>query len=204
MQNNIILTLQIITVDFFTAFGLYSLLFLLVSIFFKKPILFALDEETSKFISFVGILYLLVWVTGIIFFYAVGDVEEQNQMIHRMFGKYWFGFWTQSILWFAVTQLLRIKRVRKNVLLRILFSFLLIVSIEKFVILTVTFHRDYLPGSWTMYNDLEIFPSNFVLALLAKIIMFLVFVGIYYLISKQLKIIVSTKILKRNKQKTSS
>jgi len=73
-----------------------------------------------------------------------------------MFGKYWFGYWVQPLLWVSLTQLLRIKTIRKNVLLRILFSFLLIFSIEKYVIMMVAFHRDYLPSSWTMYNDLSI------------------------------------------------
>ncbi|CAM4036556.1 hypothetical protein ACFFVF_18375 [Flavobacterium jumunjinense] len=108
-------------------------------------------------------------------------------MLNRMFGKYWFGFWLQPIVWFLITQLLRIKRVAKNVFLRIIFSFLLIISFEKYVIIITSFHRDYLPSTWTMYNDLEIYPSNLFLALLVKIIMFLLFVGIYYSITNKFK-----------------
>lgn len=187
MKENIILFLQIITVDFFTAFGLYSLLFLFLSIFTRRTLLYKLDEEAKKFISFVGIVYLIVWIVGIFVFYTESNVEEQNSMLNRMFGKYWIGFWVQPILWFLITQLLRIKRVWKNTILRIIFSLLLIISIEKYIIIITSFHRDYLPSSWTMYSDLGIYPSNFFLELLVKIIMFLIFVGIYYSITNRVK-----------------
>ena len=193
MKENILLLLQIIIVDFFTAFGLYTFLFLIVSIFTKKPILKKIDEEANGFIAFAGVIYFTVWIIGIFVFYADSNTEEQTSMLNRMFGKYWFGYWTQPLLWVSLTQLLRIKTIRKNVLLRIVFSFLLIVSIERFVILVTAFHRDYLPSSWTMYSDLDIYPSNFFLMLLAKILMFLLFVGIYYLIKSRIKIVLERK-----------
>jgi hypothetical protein len=193
MKENIILFLQIITVDFFTAFGLYSLFFLFLSIFTKRTFLYKLDEEAKNFISFVGIVYFIVWFVGIFIFYTESNAEEQNSMLNRMFGKYWVGFWVQPILWFSITQFLRIKRIWKNVLLRIIFSFLLIISIEKYIIIITSFHRDYLPSSWTMNNDLGIYPSNFFLELLVKIIMFLLFVGIYYLTISRLKVLTKIK-----------
>lgn len=193
MRENILLLLQIITVDFFTAFGLYTFLFLIVSIVSRKPIIKKIDEEANGFIALAGVIYFTVWIIGIFVFYADSNIEEQTSMLSRMFGKYWFGYWVQPILWVSLTQLLRIRTIRKNVLLRILFSFLLIFSIEKYVIMMVTFHRDYLPSSWTMYSDLDIYPSNFFLMLLAKIIMFLLFVGIYFLIKSRIKIVIGRK-----------
>ncbi|MDX6183545.1 hypothetical protein SGQ44_14910 [Flavobacterium sp. Fl-77] len=187
MKENILLLLQIITVDFFTAFGLYSLFFLLLSIFIKNVVLYKIDNEAIKFISFVGVVYFIVWIIGLFVFYAESNTEEQNIMLNRMFGKYWFGIWTQPILWFLVTQLLRVKRIYKNIFLRILFSFMLIISIERFILLTISFHRDYLPSSWTIYNDLDIYPSNFILAVFCKIIVFFFFAGIYYAITSQFK-----------------
>lgn len=57
MKENILLLLQIITVDFFTAFGLYTFVFLIVSIFTKKPIIKKIDEEANGFIAFAGVIY---------------------------------------------------------------------------------------------------------------------------------------------------
>ncbi|RZJ50656.1 MAG: hypothetical protein EOO44_15940 [Flavobacterium sp.] len=193
MKENILLLLKIITIDFFTAFGLYTLLYLLLSIFVKKPQLYKIDKEAVQFISFVGIVYFLVWIIGTIVFYAESNPEEKSYMLQRMFGKYAIGFWLQPILWFTITQLLRFRKIYKNVFLRILFSFLLIISIEKFVIVMISFHRDYLPSSFTMYNDIGIYPSNFFLALLFKIILFLIFVGLYYIIKKQIKKLIPAK-----------
>lgn len=187
MKENILLFLQIITVDFFTAFGLYSLLFLFISIFTNNALLYKIDNEATKLISFIGIIYFIVWIAGIFVFYFESNVEDQNKMLNRMFGKYWFGIWIQPILWLLVTQLLRIKNIYKNIFLRIVFAFILIISIERFIILSVSFHRDYLPSSWTIYNDLNIYPENFFVALFCKIIIFLLFVGIYYLGVKKLK-----------------
>lgn len=187
MIDNIRLLLQIITTDFFIAFGLYTILYLLISIFIKNPTLLKIDEEAVQFISLTGIVYFIVWIIGICIFYTESNLEEQSNMINRMFGRYWFGFWFQPVLWFVVTQLLRFKKVSKNVFLRLIFSFVLIISIERFVIIVISFHRDYLPSSWTMYNDLDFYPSNYFLALIAKIIVFLLFVGIYYLLKSQLK-----------------
>ncbi|MBP4136557.1 hypothetical protein [Flavobacterium geliluteum] len=194
MKENILLLLQIITVDFFTAFGLYTLLFLLLSIFIKNVVLYKIDNEATKFISFVGAVYFIVWIIGLFVFYAESNTEEQNSMLNRMFGKYWFGIWMQPILWLLITQLLRIKRICKNIFLRILFSFMLIISIERFVILITSLHRDYLPSSWTMYHDLDIYPSNFVLAVFCKIITFLLFVGIYYFVTEKLKQLFKRKV----------
>jgi hypothetical protein len=196
MKENLILLLQIITVNFFTAFGLYSLFFLITSIFTKKTFIFKVDEEAKKFISFVGIIYFIIWIVGTIVFYTESNLEEQNSLLNRMFGKYWVGFWVQPILLFSITQLLRIKKIWKNVLLRIIFSFLLIFSIEKFVIMIISFNRDYLPSSWTMYSDLGIYPSNFILALFVKIIMFLLFVWIFYLFNKKIENLKTKKLLK--------
>lgn len=194
MIDNIRLLLQIITTDFFIAFGLYTILYLLISIFIKNPTLLKIDEEAVQFISLTGIVYFLVWIIGICIFYTESNLEEQSIMINRMFGRYWFGFWFQPVLWFVVTQLLRFKKVSKNVFLRLIFSFVLIISIERFVIIVISFHRDYLPSSWTMYNDLDFYPSNYFLALIAKIIVFLLFVGIYYLLKSQLKKLKKTEI----------
>lgn len=104
-----------------------------------------------------------------------------------MFGKYWFGYWVQPLLWISITQLLRIKAIKKNIILRILFSILLIHSIERIIIIITSFHRDYLPSSWTMYSDFQLYPSNIMLSLLLKIILFLTFVGIFHLINKKIK-----------------
>lgn len=187
MTEELFFTLQAIQIDFFTAFGLYTFLYFFLSIFIKNPILKKIDTKTNAFISFVGIVYLLVWITGILVELNNLNQADRNELIHRMFGKYWFGYWVQPILWVLLTQLLRFQIIQKKFFIRILFSIFLILSIEQMVIIITAFHRDYLPSSWTMYNDLDIYPSNYILALFLKVFVFLVFVGIFSMLTKQLK-----------------
>ncbi|APT23264.1 hypothetical protein B0A78_10950 [Flavobacterium columnare NBRC 100251 = ATCC 23463] len=116
MTENIIFTLQLIQIDFFTAFGLYTFLYLFVSIFTKNPVLKKVDDKATAFISFAGIVYLIVWITGLIVELTILTPEDKTALLNRMFGKYWVAFWTQPLLWVFLTQLLRFPIVQKNVL----------------------------------------------------------------------------------------
>lgn len=187
MIENIVFTLTLINQDFFISFGIYTLIYLLVSIFNKNDKICFVDEQSTKFISFVGVLYFLSFFAGIFIELNILTGEEKAFMFKRMFGHYWFGFWTQPITYLLITQLLRIIRIRKNSLIRILFSLFLIFSIERMVITSTSFHRDYLPSSWSMNNDSGLYPSNIILALLLKVLVFLLFVGLFYKISTNIK-----------------
>ncbi|PIF31137.1 hypothetical protein CLU81_1617 [Flavobacterium sp. 9] len=186
MTERIIFTLQVIQIDFFTAFGLFTILYFLTSIFTKNQFIKNVDEESNRFISFIGILYLIIWSVGLFVELNILNAEEKSQLLNQMFGKYWFSFWLQPLLWILISQLLRFKFIRKSILLRLLFSILFIFSIEKLVIIFTSFHRDYLPSSWTINNDLGIYPSNLLLELLMKITVFFLFVGIFFLINQKI------------------
>ena len=183
---NIFFNLELLILDFFTAFGLYSFLFLILSIFIKKIAFYQFDNQAKNFISFVGVLYIIFWVSGTIVYYIDCNPVEKSVMIDRMFGKYWFGIWIQPLLWFVLSQIFRIKLFSKNILIRIIASFFLIFSIERLIIIISSFHRDYLPSSWTMYRQLDIYPSNFILSILMKIFIFILFVGLYTFITKKI------------------
>ena len=186
MNENIISILKTLTVDFFTAFGLYSFLFLISSIFINKATFYKFDEEAKKFISFVGFLYIILWFLGIFVYYIESSSEERTGMINRMFGKYWFGIWIQPLFWFLLSQIFRIKLFSKNILIRIFASFFLIFSIERLVIISTSLHRDYLPSSWTMYSDLGIYSSFFILSILLKILFFMLFVWLFTFIANKI------------------
>ena len=183
---NIFFNLELLILDFFTAFGLYSFLFLILSIFIKKIAFYQFDNQAKNFISFVGVLYIIFWVSGTIVYYIDCNPVEKSVMIDRMFGKYWFGIWIQPLFWFALSQIFRIKFLSKNILIRIFASFFLIFSIERLIIIISSFHRDYLPSSWTMYRQLDIYPSNFILSILMKILIFMLFVWLFTFISNKI------------------
>ncbi|MBP1224694.1 hypothetical protein JOD96_003277 [Flavobacterium sp. 1355] len=187
MIQSVLFNSELILLDFFSAYGLTTILFLILSLFIKKNFLKKVDVHSNHFISFIGIVYLIVWIIATIVELYFREEESRNYLLNRMFGKYWFGFWLQPLIWFSITQLLRFKTIQKNILFRLIFSFLLIISIEKMVIIFTSFHRDYLPSSWTMYNDSGIYPSNIFLVLLMKISIYLLSVRIYFAISQKIK-----------------
>lgn len=51
-------------------------------------------------------------------------------ILNRIFGKYWFSFWLQMVLWIGATQLLRIPKFKYHPLLRLMISLVLLVPLE--------------------------------------------------------------------------
>lgn len=186
MSQNIILFNEIVLIDLFTSFGLYSLLYLILSIFIKNSRFHQFDEKAKKLITYIGVLFISSWILSVFLYYFESNKVERVELINRMFGKYWFGIWIQPIFWFSLSQIFRFKYLSKNVFIRFFASIFLIISIEKFIILTTSLHRDYLPSSWTMYRESEIFPSNFILSILMKIFFFVCLVQLYSYLSQKI------------------
>jgi hypothetical protein len=189
MIETCLFNLQLILQDFFTAFGLFTILYLLLSIVIKNSTLIKINEQSNRFISLIGILYLIVWFLSLWAEFTLINQEEKTELLNRMFGEYWFGFWIQPVLWFLISQLFRLQTVQKSVVLRIVFSFFMIFSIERLVIFITSIHRDYLPSSWTMSRDLGIYPSNFILSIVVKILFYVLFVGVFYWLSLKIKLL---------------
>lgn len=187
MITEILYSIDKITQDFFIAFGLFTFLIFLIRIFVKKPILNQIDEISCRFITVIGISYLITWIAGIIVRSFLMPANESHLMINEIFNTYWSHYLLQPLLWFLLSQLLRIHKVRKNIPLRLLIAFLFLFSIQKIVFSVIIFHRDYLPSSWTMYNELPFYPSNTIVTLLLKVIFFLFAVFIFNRIHNKLK-----------------
>lgn len=82
-----------------------------------------------------------------------GSQYEQYMMLNRMFGPYGWCYWLLIACNIAIPQLLWFRAVRRTVPL--LFVLALVINVgmwlERFVIVVVSLHRDYLPSSWGMY-----------------------------------------------------
>jgi molybdopterin-containing oxidoreductase family membrane subunit len=82
-----------------------------------------------------------------------GNPVERFWLFNRSFGPYWWAFGALMLCNVIVPQALWFGQVRTNPLL--LFVIAIIVNIgmwlERFVIIVVSLHRDFLPSSWGMY-----------------------------------------------------
>ncbi len=185
MNENLDFILQLIRVDFFIAFSLYSFIYIIISTFIKNEKIDIVDETANKIIAFAGIVFLLIWISLLLKNYFESSEYDRSGMIQRMFGRYWFGYWLQPLLWISLSQLLRFKKVQKQKILRIIFSVLFIVSIEQYIILLTSFQSDYLPSSFR-------FPfstTELIIGIITKIFIFLIIVVLYYFFEKKLKTI---------------
>ncbi len=85
-------------------------------------------------------------------FYS-GSVYERYMIINRSFGPYAWVYWGVVLCNIAIPQLLWSQRVKRNVLLLWLISMFVNVGmwLERFMIVVVSLHRDFVPSSWGMY-----------------------------------------------------
>jgi molybdopterin-containing oxidoreductase family membrane subunit len=85
-------------------------------------------------------------------FYS-GNTYERYMMINRAFGPYGWSYWALIFCNFLTPQLFWFRRFRTSI--PALFIVSLIVSVgmwlERFVIIVVSLHRDFLPAAWDMY-----------------------------------------------------
>lgn len=178
-----IFELKLFITDLFFAFSIFTLLYFNISIFIKKDFLKNLDEKVSRFIAFSGIIFLVLFAVEIFMNLINPDQEGRLSFRELVFGEYWPTFWIEPLVWVLITQLLRFQKVRRNVLLRLIFSFVFIITIENLISFYSLFNRDYLPSSWRMKSSLFFYPSNIFLEILMKIFYLLLFAGIFYFLT---------------------
>lgn len=107
----------------------------------------------AKIMLTTGLVVFYGYLSEVFYAWYSGVIWEQALIQNRFFGPYAPLFWA---LWFCngiAPQILWHPKARKNTV--ILFVVSQIVSIgmwlERFVIIPMSLHRDYLPSSWGMY-----------------------------------------------------
>ena len=126
-----------------------------------------------------GIEAFMAWYSG--------NVFEKYAQMNRLIGPYRHFYWTLLLSNIAIPQLLWIRRVRSHALLLWVISIIINVGmwLERFVIVVVSLHRDFLPSSWRMYHPtiwdkLTFFGSmGFFVVLMFLFIRFLPMISIF-------------------------
>jgi len=119
-------------------------------------------------------------------FYSANQFEKYSIM-NRMTGPYAPIYWLLILCNLAIPQLLWSRKVRASVLALFVISLVVNVGmwLERFVIVVVSLHRDFLPSSWGMYMPTRWDWATFVgtiglfLTLLYLFIRFLPMISIY-------------------------
>lgn len=111
-------------------------------------------EAMAKVLILTGMMVGLAYGTEFFIAWYSGNEYERYAFINRATGPYWWAYWTMVSCNVLSPQFLWFKKLRTN--LTVVFILSIVVNIgmwfERFVIITTSLHRDYLPSSWAMYS----------------------------------------------------
>jgi molybdopterin-containing oxidoreductase family membrane subunit len=111
-------------------------------------------NNMSKIMLTAGLIVLYGYGMEVFFAWYSGSGHEAYMMMNRVSGPYWWSFWALLFCNGVIPQLLWSQTIRTSPVP--LFIIAIIINIgmwlERFVIVVVSLHRDYLPSAWGMYR----------------------------------------------------
>src|SRR6478672_11520425 len=147
---------------YFVAGAIYSGFAMVLTLAIPMRVIYGLEDFiTMRHLQNMAKVMLL---TGLIVAYGYGmeafiawyggNAYEGFMMMNRLTGPYWPQYWALIFCNVVFPQLLWFKRVRMNI--PMLFAMSIIINIgmwlERFVIIVLSLHRDFLPSSWGMFR----------------------------------------------------
>ena len=110
-------------------------------------------SNMAKVMLLTGLIVAYGYLMEIVGTLYTGNTYETYLMHNRMAGPYATVYWLLIACNIVIPQLLWFRAVRANVPLLFIISLIVNVGmwLERFVIIVVSLHRDYLPSSWEMY-----------------------------------------------------
>ncbi len=111
-------------------------------------------ETMSKVLILTGGLVSLAYGTEFFMAWYSGYGYEQFVFMNRLFGPYWFGQWSMIAFNSCLPQLFWFRKIRRNPTITFIMAAFINVGMwfERFVIIVMGIHRDFLPSSWAMYS----------------------------------------------------
>lgn len=110
-------------------------------------------ESMSKVIIATGGIVAMAYMTELFVSFYSGNEYERFAFVNRMLGPYAWAYWIMVSCNVITPQFLWFRKIRRNVALVFVLSILINVGMwfERFVIITISLSRDYLPASWDFY-----------------------------------------------------
>lgn len=110
-------------------------------------------ENMAIVILLTGMMVSLAYTTEFIIAAYSANPVEQYAFMNRLQGPYAWAFWIMFTANVVSPHFMWFKKLRTNI--TVLFVISIVVNIgmwfERFVIIIISLHRDYLPSSWRMY-----------------------------------------------------
>ena len=147
---------------YFVAGAIYSGFAMGLTIAIPLRKLYGLEDFiTLRHLKNMGIVML---ATGMIVAYGYlmetfmawysGDIFEKYMMMNRMFGPYGWMYWLLILFNILLPQLLWIRSLHTNELFLLAIAICVNIGmwLERYVIVVVSLHRDFMPSAWGMYS----------------------------------------------------
>jgi molybdopterin-containing oxidoreductase family membrane subunit len=110
-------------------------------------------DNMAKIMLATGSIVAYGYAAEALFSYYSGNPYERYVTINRALGPYAWSYWALIACNIVTPQLLWFRSVRRSV--PVLFVIALVINVgmwlERFVIVVVSLHRDFLPSAWRMY-----------------------------------------------------
>jgi Ni/Fe-hydrogenase subunit HybB-like protein len=111
-------------------------------------------NNISKVMLATCLMVLYGYGMEVFFAWYSASEYEGYMKFNRMYGPYWWSYWSLILCNGVVPQLLWIKKVRTSPAMLFVISIVANIGmwLERFVIVITSLHRDFLPSSWGMFT----------------------------------------------------
>jgi len=121
-------------------------------------------EAICKILLTTGMLVGLAYSTEFFIAWYSGNEYERFVFINRAIGPYAWAYWIMVTCNVIIPQILWSKKIRQNLVIVFIVSIFVNIGMwfERFVIITTSLHRDFLPSSWAMFSPTWVEVATFV------------------------------------------
>ena len=111
-------------------------------------------DAMAKLILMTGLIVLYAYLTEFFMAWYSGEEIERTSFWQRLFGSYWWATWTMLVCNGLVPLTLWFKRVRHSIPALFVISIFINIGMwfERFVIIVVSTHKEYIPFAWGVYR----------------------------------------------------
>ncbi len=111
-------------------------------------------EAMAKVIVVTGLMVGLAYGTEFFIAWYSGNEYERYCFINRATGPYWWAYWSMISCNVLSPLFFLSKKLRTSIPFVFIISIVVNIGMwfERFVIITTSLHRDFLPSSWVMYS----------------------------------------------------
>jgi len=150
----------------FSGFAMVVTLMTLARWMYKLENLITLHhlENMCKVMLATGMIVGFAYGTEFFIAWYSANPFERFAFQNRLFGPYWWAYWTMVSCNVIAPQFFWFKRFRRSIPVMFVLSIFINIGMwfERFVIIVTSLHRDFLPSSWGYFNPTIIDIGTFV------------------------------------------